>query len=114
MSSKIFVRRSTRGEEQDMADVQSDRGIFSISVAAELTGVQPQMLRVYEQRGLLSPERTEGGTRRYSQDELELIGEISELLDTGLNFAGVVEVRRLQAEVDALKREVARLRRTRA
>lgn len=88
----------------------SDRGLFSISVASELTGVQPQTLRVYEQRGLLSPYRTEGGTRRYSRDELELIGVISGLLDDGLNLAGVHQVLRLQAEVDALKREVKRLR----
>lgn len=93
-----------------MVGFASDRGLFSIAVAAELTGIQPQMLRVYEQRGLVAPERTDGGTRRYSRDDLELIGVISGLLGTGLNMAGVKQVLLLQAEVDLLKQEVAQLK----
>ncbi|WP_246051083.1 MerR family transcriptional regulator [Nocardioides guangzhouensis] len=79
-------------------------------MAAEVTGVNPQMLRVYEQKGLLKPYRTEGGTRRYSDQELDRIGEIATLLAIGLNLAGVEEVLRLRAENHRLQREVDRLR----
>jgi MerR family transcriptional regulator/heat shock protein HspR len=65
------------------------RGVYGISVAAELVGLNPQTLRLYEQRGLLEPSRTEGGTRRYSDDDLERIRRISQLLDDGLNLAGI-------------------------
>ena len=92
-----------------MVDLDADRALFSISVAAEVTGVNPQMLRVYEQKGLLEPHRTEGGTRRYSGDELDRIGEISTLLAAGLNLAGVEQVLLLRAENHRLQREVDRL-----
>lgn len=94
-----------------MVDLGPDRGLFSISVAAEVTGVNPQMLRVYEQKGLLEPHRTEGGTRRYSGHELDRIGEITALLAAGLNLAGVQHVFRLRAENVRLQREIDRLRR---
>jgi MerR family transcriptional regulator/heat shock protein HspR len=93
-----------------MVDLGPDRALYSISVAAEVTGVNPQMLRVYEQRGLVAPHRTDGGTRRYSANDLELIRDISALVDTGLNLAGVEQVLRLQAENDRLEREINRLR----
>ena len=93
-----------------MVDLAVHRALFSISVAAEVTGVNPQMLRVYEQRGLLEPYRTQGGTRRYSGQELDRIGEITTLLAAGLNLAGVAHVLRLQAENHRLQREVDRLR----
>lgn len=93
-----------------MVDLRADRALFSISVAAEVTGVNPQMLRVYENKGLLTPQRTEGGTRRYSTDELDRIAEITTLLEAGLNLAGVEHVLRLQAENARLQRQVARLR----
>ena len=92
-------------------DLTHDRAVFSISVAAELTGVNPQMLRVYEQKGLLTPHRTEGGTRRYSGNELERIREIDALIKTGLNLAGVERVLQLQAENLRLRRKVDRLQR---
>lgn len=92
-----------------MVDLGADRALFSISVAAEVTGVNPQMLRVYEQRGLLEPHRTEGGTRRYSGQELDRIGEIATLLAAGLNLAGVEHVLRLRAENHRLQLEVDRL-----
>ncbi|USQ76147.1 MerR family transcriptional regulator [Ornithinimicrobium cryptoxanthini] len=86
-----------------------DRALYGVSVAAELTGVQPQMLRAYEAKGLLEPYRTEGGTRRYSGDDLARVGRITTLLAAGLNLAGVdqvlqleAETQRLQAELDAL------------
>lgn len=94
-----------------MVDLGADRALFSISVAAEVTGVNPQMLRVYEQKGLLEPHRTEGGTRRYSGQELDRIDEITTLLAAGLNLAGVEHVFRLRAENLRLQREVDRLRR---
>lgn len=96
-----------------MVDLGADRALFSISVAAEVTGVNPQMLRVYEQRGLLEPQRTEGGTRRYSHQELDRIGEIATLIAAGLNLAGVEVVLSLRAENHRLQREVIRLRRGR-
>jgi MerR family transcriptional regulator/heat shock protein HspR len=97
-----------------VVDLGGDRALFSISAAAEVTGVNPQMLRVYEQKGLLEPHRTEGGTRRYTGHELDRIGEITTLLAAGLNLAGVEHVFRLRAENLRLQREVDRLRRHRS
>jgi MerR family transcriptional regulator/heat shock protein HspR len=97
-----------------VVDLGADRALFSISVAAEVTGVNPQMLRVYEQKGLLEPHRTEGGTRRYSGEELDRIAEITTLLAAGLNLAGVEQVFRLRAENHRLQHEVDRLRRRHA
>jgi len=94
-----------------MVDLGADHALFSISVASEVTGVNPQMLRVYEQKGLLAPHRTEGGTRRYSSNELELIREIDALIKTGLNLAGVERVLELQAENERLQRQIGRLKR---
>lgn len=88
-----------------------DRALYAISVAAELTGVNPQMLRVYENRGLLEPERTEGGTRRYSGRDIDRIRQITALLASGLNLAGVEQVLALEAETDRLRDQIAELRR---
>ena len=90
-----------------MADMQQDagRGVYSISVAAELVGTGVQNLRAYEARGLLEPERTEGGTRRYSADDLERLRRIGDLLDAGLNLAGIAMVMDLQDENDQLRTE---------
>ena len=96
-----------------MVDLGAGRALFSISVAAEVTGTNPQMLRGYEQRGLLEPYRTEGGTRRYSRAELDRIGEITTLLAAGLNLAGVEHVLRLRAENHRLQGEVDRLQASR-
>ena len=79
------------------------QGVYGISVAADLVGMAPQTLRLYEERGLLEPERTAGGTRRYSQDDLDRLHRIGELLGDGLNLAGV-------AAVLILERDNARLR----
>ena len=92
-------------------ELPTDRGVYPISVIAELTGVTPQMLRTYEARGLVSPARTPGGTRRYSGEDLARIDEITVLLGDGLNLAGVEEVLRLRAEAARLKEQVAALRR---
>ena len=88
-----------------------DRALYAISVAAELTGVNPQMLRVYENRGLLEPERTEGGTRRYSGRDIDRIRQITALLAAGLNLAGVEQVLALEAETDRLRGQIEELRR---
>ena len=81
------------------------RGVYGISVAAELVGMGVQNLRAYEARGLLEPERTEGGTRRYSADDLDRLRRIGDLLDAGLNLAGIVMVIELEAENTALRVE---------
>ncbi len=86
-----------------------DLALYAISVAGELTGVDPQMLRVYESRGLLTPERTDGGTRRYSERDIERIGRISMYLEAGLNLAGIERVFVLEAETDDLRDQVREL-----
>jgi DNA-binding transcriptional MerR regulator len=85
---------------------ENRRGLYSISVVAELTGVSQQALRGYEENGLVTPGRTAGGTRRYSRDDIERINEIAALLETGLNHEGVAQVLKLQAEADGLRREL--------
>ncbi len=90
-------------------ELRDDRAVFGISVAAELTGVNAQMLRTYEAKGLLEPFRTGGGTRRYSQGDLLRVDRISSLLDDGLNLAGIAQVFALEAETRRLQDEVDRL-----
>jgi MerR family transcriptional regulator/heat shock protein HspR len=75
-----------------------DRGVYGISVAAELVGLPAATLRLYESRGLLEPVRTDGGTRRYSANDLVRLRRISEMLDTGVNLAGVGLLLDLQDE----------------
>ena len=70
----------------------SDRGVYGISVAAELSGINEQSLRLYERQGLLTPARSEGGTRRYSADDLARLQRISELVAAGVNLAGVARI----------------------
>lgn len=77
--------------------------LYAISVAAELSGTAMQNLRVYERRGLVSPDRTEGGTRRYSEDDVERLVRIRELLEAGLNLAGIERVLELEDEVARLR-----------
>jgi MerR family transcriptional regulator/heat shock protein HspR len=93
-----------------MVDPGQERALYSISVTSELTGVNPQMLRAYETKGLLTPFRTEGGTRRYSGRDLDRIAEITDLLAAGLNLAGVEHVLTLRAETHRLRAEIDRLR----
>lgn len=85
---------------------ENRRGLYSISVVAELTGVSQQALRGYEENGLVTPRRTDGGTRRYSRDDVQRISEIAALLETGLNHEGVAQVMKLQAEADGLRQEL--------
>ena len=79
------------------------RGVYGISVAAELVGTGVQNLRSYESHGLLTPRRTPGGTRRYSADDLDRLRRISELLEAGLNLAGVAMVLNLQDQNHQLR-----------
>ena len=76
----------------------ADRGVYGISVAAELVGMGVQTLRLYEARGLLEPARTDGGTRRYSAHDLDRLRRIGELIEAGLNIAGIAMVLDLEAE----------------
>ena len=91
-----------------MAD--QDRGVYAISVAADLASMEIQNLRVYERRGLVSPDRTEGGTRLYSDQDVDRLVRIRELLADGLNLAGIRKVLELEGAVDLLRSENDRLR----
>lgn len=87
-------------------DLDRSKGLFGISTAADLVDMAPQSLRMYETRGLLEPARTEGGTRRYSHDDLDRLRRISELLAAGLNLAGVAMVLDLEARNAALQTQL--------
>ncbi|WKZ81711.1 MAG: helix-turn-helix transcriptional regulator [Acidimicrobiia bacterium] len=89
----------------------SQEAVYIISVAAELGGVHPQTLRIYERRGLLNPYRTPGGTRRYSDRDLEQLGLIQELTAEGVNLEGVKRIIELRDEIERLQHQVSRLRR---
>jgi MerR family transcriptional regulator/heat shock protein HspR len=99
-------------KDGSVGDGQRDldqRAVFIISVAAELAGVHPQTLRIYERKGLVRPKRTSGNTRRYSQADIDRLLAIQELTDEGVNLAGVKRIIELRAEVDALQAQVADL-----
>ena len=87
-----------------MAD--SNRAVYVISVAAELAGVHPQTLRIYERKGLLDPARTTGGSRRYSEGDIEQLRRIQDLTAAGLNLEGVKRVIELESEVARLHDEL--------
>jgi len=88
----------------------ADRGVYGISVAADLVGMAPQTLRLYEQRGLIEPARTEGGTRRYSQNDLDRLRRIGQLLGDGLNLAGIAAVLELENANARLRADNSRMR----
>ena len=85
---------------------QPDQAVYVISVAAELSGMHPQTLRIYESRGLLDPARTAGGNRRYSDTDIRLLRRIADLTAEGLNLQGVKRILELEAEVIRLNREL--------
>jgi MerR family transcriptional regulator/heat shock protein HspR len=92
--------------------VEHDRGVFMISVAAELAEMHPQTLRMYEARGLIEPKRSPKGTRLYSQADVERLRRIQEMTsDLGMNLAGVEKVFELEDELDRLQRKVAAMER---
>jgi MerR family transcriptional regulator/heat shock protein HspR len=82
------------------------RAVYVISVAAELAGMHPQTLRIYERRGLVQPARTQGGNRRYSDNDIEILKRISDLAEQGLNLEGIKRVMELEAENSALRVEL--------
>lgn len=88
----------------------AQQGVYAISVAAQLSGLHPQTLRVYEREGLVDPDRTPGGTRLYSGHDVERLREIAALTDTGINVAGVKRILAMQEEIRLLKAQVERLR----
>ena len=92
-----------------MPAMSHDRAIYIISVAAELAGVHPQTLRIYERKGLLTPQRTRGNTRRYSERDIARLRRIQELTQQGLNLAGVMKVLELEDELDAAQERNAQL-----
>ena len=96
---------------------RSGRGVYGISVTSELSGIDPQTLRLYERRGLLTPARTDGGTRRYSDDDLDRLQRITDLVAQGVNIAGILQIlnlehrnTELESDNGQLKSENARLR----
>jgi MerR family transcriptional regulator/heat shock protein HspR len=90
----------------DVPTNDDSRGLYGISVAAELTGLGVQNIRSYERRGLLQPVRSGGGTRRYSNDDLTRLRRIGELLGDGLNLAGIILVLKLERENADLRSEI--------
>ena len=87
-------------------DRTRDHAVFVISVAAELAGVHPQTLRIYERKGLVDPARTGGGSRRYSEVDLDRLRRIQDLTNEGLNLAGVKRVLELEAELAQAEAEL--------
>ncbi len=85
------------------------QAVFVISVAAELAGVHPQTLRIYERKGLLDPARTGGGSRRYSELDISKLRRIQELTNEGLNLAGVKRVLELEAQLADMQDRIAQL-----
>ena len=86
------------------------QAVYVISVAAELAGMHPQTLRIYERRGLVNPARTQGGNRRYSDEDIEVLRRITELAAEGMNLEGIRRVMQLEAEVERLRAELAESR----
>jgi MerR family transcriptional regulator/heat shock protein HspR len=108
MTLRYHVRKSISGgilvAEQNRP--QADKGVYGISVVSDLVGVGEQTLRLYERRGLVEPERTEGGTRRYSQDDVDRLRRIGELVEDGVNLAGVGKVLALEEDNAVLQQKL--------
>lgn len=100
-----------RNDERAPRAEHRTRAVYVISVAAEIAGVHPQTLRIYERKGLVDPARTTGGSRRYSEADIEMLRRISELTDAGLNLVGVKKVIELEAEIERLEAELAAAKR---
>jgi DNA-binding transcriptional MerR regulator len=109
MTSVVERETSKTRPRKPSAAPESSRGVYGISVAAELSGIGAQALRLYESKGLLEPGRTAGGTRRYSADDIERLRRISELIDAGVNLTGIGMVLDLQDANEKLTDENERL-----
>src|SRR4249919_2500651 len=94
-----------------MSDADERIGVYMISVAASMAGVHPQTLRIYEERHLITPQRTPKGTRLYSDENVETLRRIQELTDEGMNLAGVERIFDMEAQIARLHRRVASLER---
>jgi MerR family transcriptional regulator/heat shock protein HspR len=92
-----------------MAMNENERALYIISVAAELAGVHPQTLRIYERKGLIEPQRTEGRSRRYSDRDIQLLRRIQELTNEGVSLVGVRKVMELEAALDDARAEIEEL-----
>ena len=96
--------------KRDDVERDEERAVYIISVAAELAGVHPQTLRIYERKGLVAPKRTTGNTRRYSDRDIRLLRQIQDLTQAGgINLAGVKVIIELQAQLDAMRAKAAEL-----
>ena len=91
-------------------DDERNRPLYMISVAAELTGMHPQTLRIYESKGLVNPRRSSGNTRLYSQADIERLDLIGRLTDEGINLAGVVRILDMKTQMDERDAEIEQLR----
>jgi MerR family transcriptional regulator, heat shock protein HspR len=106
----MSARRPTPPKPLARVEVDTSRGVFMISVAAELANMHPQTLRTYESRGLVAPKRSPKGTRLYSQQDVERLRRIQEMTaELGLNLAGVERVLDLEAEVDGMHARIEEL-----
>jgi MerR family transcriptional regulator/heat shock protein HspR len=104
-------RRRARRTVKTEAEIDSERGVFMISVAAELAEMHPQTLRMYEARGLITPKRSPKNTRLYSQADVERLRRIQRMTsDEGLSLAGVETVLEMEATVERMRTEMARMR----
>ena len=96
-----------RADEQGVPGAQEERAVYIISVAAELAGVHPQTLRIYERKGLLRPKRTSGNTRRYSQRDIDRLRTIQELTqEEGVNLAGVKRIMQMERELERMRQRI--------
>jgi MerR family transcriptional regulator/heat shock protein HspR len=113
ISLRIYSSRSARAvpPEEDPMAPDHHAGVYVMSVAAHLSGLHPQTLRLYERRGLVEPARTGGGNRRYSEADLDQLRRIGELTDAGVNIEGVRRILELQAEVATLTDALEQARR---
>jgi MerR family transcriptional regulator/heat shock protein HspR len=103
-------RRAARLGTTVRIEMEHDRGVFMISVAAELANLHPQTLRMYEARGLIEPQRSSKGTRLYSQQDVEKLRRIQEMTaELGLNLAGVERVLRLEAEIEGMHARIEQI-----
>lgn len=93
-----------------MKDFVERRGVYVISVVAELMGMHPQTLRIYERKGLVFPSRTEGGSRRYSEEDLNTLRKIQELANNGINLEGIKKIMSLEREIERLRGQLEELK----
>src|SRR5256885_3494180 len=108
----MVVRRTRTTRTETRVEVQGDRGVFMISVAAELAEMHPQTLRMYETRGLITPKRSPKGTRLYSHSDVDRLRRIQEMTaELGMNLAGVERVFELEDQLERMARQVRALER---